>query len=71
MVREAVVGSLADEVDRVVTDVDEAEPVLLDGSVGVTEDEGDVDLAVPQHLQRFDGVSFEQAQLESRVCPRQ
>jgi hypothetical protein len=50
VVREAVVRSPADEVDRVVTDVDEAESPLLDWSVGVAEDEGDVDLAVPQHL---------------------
>jgi hypothetical protein len=46
MVREAVVGSLADEVDRVVADVEEAESLVLDWSVGVSEDECDVDLAV-------------------------
>jgi hypothetical protein len=50
MVREAVVGSLADEVDRVVADVEEAESLVLDWSVGVSEDECDVDLAVSQHL---------------------
>jgi hypothetical protein len=50
MVREAVVRSPADEVDRVVTDVDEAESVLLGRGVGVAENECDVDLAVPQHL---------------------
>ena len=50
MVRDAVVGSLADEIDRVVADVDEAESFFLDRGVGVAEDERDVDLAVPQHL---------------------
>ena len=50
MVRDAVVGSLADEIDRVVADVGEAEPLFLGRRVGVSEDEGDVDLAVTQHL---------------------
>ncbi|GAA3264794.1 hypothetical protein GCM10020216_109380 [Nonomuraea helvata] len=69
MVRDAVVGSPAYEIDRVVADVDEAEsPVLfLDRGAGVPEDECDVDLAAPQHLQRFDRVTLDQDQLESRM----
>ena len=50
MVREVVVGSLADEVDGVVADLEEAESLVLDRSAGVSEDERDVDLAVSQHL---------------------
>jgi hypothetical protein len=50
MVRDAVVRSLAHEVDRVVGDVDQAKSLFLDRVVGVAVDECDVDLAVSQHL---------------------
>ncbi len=67
MVREGVVGLPAEEVDRVVADVEEAEGVVLGRSVGVAEDEGDVDLAVTQQLERLDRVPVEQAQLDPGV----
>ncbi len=47
MVGDAVIGLPADQVDRVVADVDEAEPLLLRRGVGVAEDERHVDLAGP------------------------
>ena len=50
MVREAVVGSLAHEVDRLGGDVDQAKSVFLERAVGVALDECDVDLAVSQHV---------------------
>jgi hypothetical protein len=48
MVRDAVVGSLDHEVDRVVGDVDQAKSFFLYRVVGVAVAECDVDLAVSQ-----------------------
>jgi hypothetical protein len=53
--------------DRIVTDVAEAESRVVERRVGVPEDERDVDLAVPQHMERLDRVLLEQAELDSRV----
>jgi hypothetical protein len=50
VVRDAVVGSLAHEVDRVVGHVDQAKSLVLDRVLGVAVDECDVDLAVSQRL---------------------
>jgi len=64
-------ASPADEVDRIVAEVEETKFLVLDRSVGVLDDESDVDLAVSQRLQRFDRVTVDQAYLEPRVCPGQ
>ena len=66
VVREGVVGALADQVDRVLADVNQAKRVVLGRRIGVPEDEGDVDVAVPEHLQRLDGVTLDQAEFEAR-----
>jgi hypothetical protein len=50
MVRKAVVGSPAHEVERIVDDVDKAKSLLLVSVVRVAIDEGDIDLALSQGL---------------------
>ena len=45
---EEVRRPLAHQMDRVVDDVDEPEALVLDGCVGVAEDQRDVDLAPPK-----------------------
>ncbi|RAS62869.1 hypothetical protein C8D87_10715 [Lentzea atacamensis] len=51
---------------RIIPDVHEPEP-LVDRHAGEPEHQRDVDLPVPQHLQRLDGVLFEQGQLQARM----
>jgi catechol 2,3-dioxygenase-like lactoylglutathione lyase family enzyme len=56
---------------RVVQQVGESESFLLQRSVGVPEDQGDVDVSGTQHLQALDRVGIDEVQLDSRVRPGQ
>jgi hypothetical protein len=74
VVLETLMGLVADEVEGVVQQVGQSQSLLLlllQGSVGVPEDQGDVDVSRTQHLQALDRVGIDEVQLDSRVRPGQ
>ena len=71
VVLETLIGLVTDEVEGVVQQVGESESFLLERSVGVPEDQGDVDVSGTQHLQALDRVGIDEVQLDSRVRPGQ
>jgi hypothetical protein len=60
-------GLVADEVEGVVQQVGESEAFVVQRSIGVPEDQGDVDVSGAQHLQALGGVGIDEVQLDSRV----
>jgi hypothetical protein len=50
VVFETLMGLVTDEVEGVVQQVGESKSLLLQWSVGVPEDQGDVDVSGTQHL---------------------
>ena len=70
MIGEGIVGLQADQVDRVVGDVDQAYAVVLDRFLGEAEHQRDIHVAVLEHLQRLDRVPVDEAQLDPRMRDR-
>ena len=64
-------GLVADEVEGVVQQVGQSQSLLLllllQGSVGVPEDQGDVDVSGAQHREALVGVGVDEVQLDPRV----
>jgi hypothetical protein len=71
VVLETLMGLVTDEVEGVVQQVGKSESFLLQRSVGVPDDQGDVDLSGTQQLQALDRVGIDEVQLDSRVRPGQ
>ncbi len=71
VVLETLMGLVTDEVEGVVQQVGKSESFLLQRSVGVPEDQGDVDVSGTQQLQALDRVGIDEVQLDSRVRPGQ
>ncbi len=71
MVLETLMGLVTDEVERVVQQMREPDSFLLQRSVGVPENQGDVDVPGAQQPQPVVRVGIDEVQLDSRVRPGQ
>ena len=67
MILETLIGLVADEVERVVQQVGEPDAFLVERRAGVPEDQGDVDVSGPQHVQAIGRVGIDEVQLDTRV----